>query len=161
MADLARLNVLVTDMETLLTEGGIKEHSLATIAAMKEKRHFGDVLELLESFMGSMAFIDHDAMTTMLTDAHKKYLNVITGERKVAQAKYDALKEDKKAEPDRVAVAKANLDSVNERRGAAMAAVLRFKAMDHISLKEFKNSSFDANAAFEAKADKDWFAWNK
>ncbi len=161
MADLARLNILVTDMEAILTEGGIGEHSLTTIATMKEKKQFGDILELLETFMESMAFIDHDAMTSMLTEAYKKYLNVVSGERKIAQSKYDALKEDKKAEADRVAVAKANLDNVNDRRGAVVGAVLRLKAMDQLSIKEFMNPEFDAKAAFADKADKDWHAWNK
>ena len=89
-------------------------------------------------------------------------MNVVSGERKVAQAKYDAIKEDKKAEADKVATVKANLDAVLERRGAAMGALLRLKAMDQISIEEFKkDKSYDATADFDGKADKDWYAWNK
>lgn len=162
MADVARLNVLLTDMEALFVEGGIGESNASTITTMKEKKQFGDLLELLESFMESMAFLDHDALTTMLLEAWKKYLNVVSGERKVAQGKYDAVKEDKKAEADKVAITKANLDAVNDRRGGAIAAVLRFKAMDAISCAEFKKSAnFDAVAAFDAKGDSDWTAWGK
>ena len=69
MADVARLNVLLTDMEVLFVEGGIGESNASTITTMKEKKQFGDLLELLESFMESMAFLDHDALTTMLLEA--------------------------------------------------------------------------------------------
>lgn len=162
MADLARLNVCVDDMTSLLSEGGLEEHSMVTITTMKDKKQHGELLDLLESFMECMAFVDHNKMTSLLLEAWRKYMNVVSGERKVAQAKYDAIKEDKKAEADKVATVKANLDAVLERRGAAMGALLRLKAMDQISIEEFKkDKSYDATADFDGKADKDWYAWNK
>jgi hypothetical protein len=160
MADLARLNVVLSDLSEILENGGLEEHSKVAINTMKEKKQYGDLLDLFESFMESMAFIDHDACCSLLLEGWKKYMNVVSAERKVAVSKYDAIKDDKKADPDKITLLQSNVDAAGVKRGQCMGALIRLKAMDSISSKEFiNNPNYDiptAIAAFDEKVEPGW-----
>lgn len=152
MGDVAKLNVVCSDMQALLEAGKIADHSITALNVMKDKKQYGDFLDLVESFGESMAFLDHDALAALLQKAWTINMDVVNTERKALSKKVQALREDKKADPDLISKNEDLLEQVNQKRALAVASVVRFKAMTAISINEFKkNPQLDALAIYDGK----------
>ncbi len=154
MADVAKLNVVCSDIQALL-EGGLEplaEHSVNAMNGMINKKQYGDFLDLVESFGESMAFVNHNDLCTLLLKGWTINADIINNERKATKKKHQALMEDKKADPESIAKNEELLVAVSQRRAMATAAVIRLKAMTAIGIEEFKkNPHLDAVSLYSEK----------
>ena len=144
MADLAKLNVVLTDIIEVLNKGKLQEHSVQTLTNLKDGKKFPEALNLVESFAQSAAFIDHDAMTELMGKAWSTYGDMLNAERKQLKKKLTAIKEDKKAEPEQVAKIEGQMEDFCARRANCIYNIERLKTMNLFKFDDFKSRDLPA-----------------
>jgi hypothetical protein len=144
MADQGKLQVVIADMLEVLKAGKLQEHSVETITAMKDKKQFGEALNLLEKFTASTAFIDHDEMCTLMGKAWLTYCDVLTHDGKNLKKKLQKLEEDKKTEPDVLAKCQGQMDDLTMRKTIATSTASKYKYMNLYPVEKFSDPAFDA-----------------
>ena len=144
MADLAKFNVVLSDIIEVLIAGKLQEHSVQTLNNLKDAKRYPETLNLVETFAQSTAFIDHDAMCDLLGKAWSTYGDMLNVERKQLKKKLTAIKEDKKAEPEQVSKIEGQMEDFCGRRANCIYNIERLKAMNLFKFEDFKDKDLPA-----------------
>ena len=145
----ARLNVALRDIVAFFEDGGVKEHSVELLNSFIDKHLTVDFLSLAESFGKCMAFIDHDDLTSRLFKCFSLLMEGYIIERKVTNKRLKMLKEDKKSDPDVILRLENLIIDIDQRKAIATVSLARFRAMQTMSINNFKDSNFDYKKAYK------------
>lgn len=145
----ARLNVALKDIILFYEAAKVAPESILLMENFVEKHLPIDFLTLAEGFGKCMAFIDHDELVSLL---YKAFILLIDGyiiERKQINKKLKILKEDKKADPNKINNMENAIVDIDGRKAIAMSTMNRLKAMNLVPAALFRDPNFDAFAHYK------------
>lgn len=139
----ARLNIELQDIITFFEEQKIQEQSIALLNDFIEKKLATNFLSLAEGYGKCMAFIDHEELLSKLVKCSVLLIDGYKIESKIARKKLNALKEDKKTDPEVMAKnEKINVD-IDLKLAEGKVEYARLRAMGKIPAESFKDPHFD------------------
>ena len=102
-----------------------------------------NLIDLVEKFDSSTAFIDHDALCNLLGQGWLTYCDVLGQEGKMLKKKLAKLEEDKKTEPEVLAKVQGQMDDFYVRKTMATSAASKYKYMNMHNMEKFSDPEFD------------------
>jgi len=146
----ARLNVALKDIIAFYEQAKIAPSSIELMEAFVEKHQPIDFLTLAEGFGKCMAFIDHDELISLLYKAFVLLIDGYVAERKAINKRLKILREDKKADPAKIASMENTIIDIDQRKAVAMSTMNRLKAMNFVPAELFRDPKFDAFTHYKA-----------
>jgi hypothetical protein len=139
----ARLNVELQDIITFFQEQSIQQNSIALLNDFIEKHLTTNFLSLAEGYGQCMAFIDHEELLTKLNKCFNLLIDGYKIESKMARKKLNALKEDKKTDPDLMARNEKINSDIDRKLSEGKVEYARLRAMSKIPAASFKDPKFN------------------
>ena len=120
--NLARLNVVCNDLLVLFEENKVPEIQLARLKKYIDEKQQADFMDVATGFSHSMAFLDHDLVLEKLYAGWRFVEEITKGEINHLTKRVNAMREDKKHDPDKLA--KLESDKVDAEKRKAKVSIL-------------------------------------
>ena len=120
--NLARLNVVCNDLLVLFEENKVPESQLDRLKKYIDDKQQADFMDVATGFSHSMAFLDHDLVLEKLYTGWRFIEEIVKGEINHLTKRINAMREDKKHDPDKLA--KLESDKVDAEKRKAKVSIL-------------------------------------
>lgn len=147
-----RLNVGMQDVVKFFEESGCEEPSLKKLSELQESfaraepnSHFS-FLELAEGYSKCMAFLDHDALSALISQCWSGVESFMLIDKKVVGRKLRVLEEDKKSDPEVIAKLQVKKESIDQDLAKVLVQVIKYNLINSVPIEKFHDKTFNAMA---------------